>query len=163
MEYENKNESILNLLLPIGLQSFFAIAALLLCVAGGLIYKNVQVKNDVNFEASTVAGYLNTKLQQTATATNVEIRTEEGIQVLILKETYGDADYELRIFCDGTFLKEDFVIEGTPFTLTGGNELLPVEKIEFALSDTNVLYVYATLRGEEEVQVALYLPEGGVK
>lgn len=161
MAHENKNESILNLLLPVGLQSFFAIAALLLCVAGGLIYRNVQIKNDTNFETSTIAGYLTTKLQQTATASNIEIRDEDGTQVLVLNETYGDATYELRIFSDGVFLREDFVIAGTPFSTTSGSELLPANKLEFELSDQNVIYICATLQNAEEVQVALYLPEGG--
>ena len=160
MKNQKKTGHALHSLLPMGLQSLFAVSALILCVISIFLYKAIQEKNEAYFEASTATGYLSVKMQQTATLQNVEIRTENGIEVLAIREDFSGEIYETRIFCAGGYLKEDFVHENTPFVFENGSELISLQAVTFELTDKGVLSVYIIITSGDEIALSYYLPKG---
>jgi len=160
-QYENIG-TIAKPMFLVGLKGFFYSVVLLFCAVSTLFYKVIQERNSVNFEVSTAISYLSVKFQQVSSIENIEIRVEDNITVLIVKENIFDEIYETRIFCDGEYLKENFVHVSIPFSIEEGNEIIPIQEAEFELSENGMIFVRIVNVKNNEFRTAFYFQGGGV-
>lgn len=160
MGQNQKNSSFLNLFLPMGLQSFFALAALLLCLSGGLLYKNIQQKNEQVTNRVTAESYFLTRMQQAQNAGAISVRSEGESSVLVILRAVGGDLYETRIWAAGGALREDFVSASQPFSETGGDEICVMQAAAFELSGALVEARFTYENGA--LGSARFYLEGGV-
>lgn len=160
MRPKRQDDPFLNLLLPVGLQSFFALAALLLCMAGGLLYRSVQQDADAAGQRTTAESYFFTRLQQVGAEDGVAVRREDGKSVLVVSRSYEGVPYETRVFAEDGALKECFVQADQPLSGAGAGEICAVEQADFAMDDTGLVQVRFTYRDGSGSALS-YRLEGG--
>lgn len=132
--HKQKSGLVTGALLPVGLVCVFALCALLMAVLGVRAYQTLQEDVDDEYNSTVVANYLRTKLSQHNRAGAVEIRQENGVEVLIIKDDSGDRRYETRIFVHAGSLREIYISEEQPFTQTGGVAIAQVTSCRFTLT-----------------------------
>ena len=162
MNKQFENITIVKPVVLISLKGFFYSVVMLFCVVSTLFYKTIQDRNSVNFEARVAISYLSVKIQQLASIQDIEVRVEDNISVVIIKENIFGEIYETRIFCDGEYLKENFVHESTPFLVEEGNDITSMREAEFEFAESGVFFIRIVNMKNDEFRIAFYFQNGGV-
>ena len=114
-EEQGKKAFMAGLISMVFLLGIFAVASLFLINIGVQVYKNVVIANNDNFELRTSLSYLATRVRQADQTGMVEIREEDGIEILVLGEENEDGEFETCLYFWDGFLYEHFMEKGGYF------------------------------------------------
>lgn len=125
----------------------FTVAALLLAVTGGRIYKSIADDLDAGYLARTALSYVAGKNRYNG-ACECEIRDEAGTSVLCFSETIDGTEYETLIWFAGGELRERFAEAGAEFNPESGAGVLELEGFSAEL-EGSLLTVSVSAKGAQ--------------
>lgn len=111
----------------------FAVLSLLVVVVGARAYRTIIQTADAAHASRTGMSYLLGKVRGADEAGMLEIRSEDGMDVLALGGVYGGERYETYIYCDGAAIREYFAAADRPFDESYGEEILQAQTLSFLL------------------------------
>lgn len=144
-----------DLLFTLTLFGIFAITALIVVMFGANVYQKTSADMDVNFTARTSVAYLSEKIRQNDTASNISVRTVDGMDALVLTQPLDDLDLETWIFCDGTNLREITIYAGKFVSLQDGEAILDLSSMSIEETEKGLLQF--RLRDMSGVETTLQL------
>ena len=124
----------------------FALMALLTVVLGAGVYRSVVARAQVNHEARTAVAYVTGKLRAHAGEVRLA-KTQDGADMLVLREEIGGRGYETRIYAYGGGLYEVFAAEETKFAPADGQRVAEIDALKVALKE-NLAEISVTVDGE---------------
>lgn len=115
---------------------------ILFCLVGTLLirigiasYEEERAISKEQFDQRTPSGYITNKIRQHNVLYPIEIRKQEGRQVLVLTEEVEGEFYETWIYCLNHKLYEAYVSAGSHLALESGFELMDLEELSFSKND----------------------------
>jgi len=125
-----RQDHMVNIMLPVALLLMFAVSALAVLLFATRVYQSI-VRNSAQDDASRIAlSYVSEKLHRLDAAGKVSLDDLEGQPVLVLEQEHGQSRYNTYIYIYDRELKELFVKEGTPVSLSSGRTVLEVERFD---------------------------------
>lgn len=128
-------------LFTFALFSVFTVCALLVVVIGTSVYRSIAVKEEPNL---TALSYISEKIRQNDHAGSIELGSAEGVQVLMLRQTYASADYITYIYVLGDELKEALVAVDHPFSLSDGQTIMQADSLTMERGPLETLHISVT-------------------
>ena len=129
----------------------FAISSLLLTNVGIQVYHNIVKANNDNFELRTSLNYVATRIRQKDAAESITMTEKDGIPVLSLSYTGGTGyRYEVLIYHYNGSLREHMRLEGDPFELGYGFEMVEIEDFRIQLNGNSLKLTATNHTGESE-------------
>lgn len=159
-EEQGKKAFMAGLISMVFLLGIFAVASLFLINIGVQVYKNVVIANNDNFELRTSLSYLATRVRQADQTGMVEIREEDGIEILVLGEEKEDGEFETCLYFWDGFLYEHFMEKGGYFEPGYGMETFEVESLIMEQKASGQLYFRATGGGGDTEELYITLRAG---
>ena len=143
-----------------GLSKWMMLCLLILfCLLGSTLirvgiasYEETQEASYEQFNLRTPSGYITNKIRKHNAIEDVEIREQEGYQVLVLAEEVEGEVYETWIYCMNHKLYEAYVAEGTKLNLESGFELMELEALSFT-DNGRCLRVHLTTKQQKEYEL----------
>ena len=113
----------------------FVIGSLVLINVGVHVYKNIVENNAENFRLRSSLSYVATKIRTCDGKNQISVREEEGIPVLVLKESKETGEYQTMIYCYDGMLCELYQEVGMEYKLADGLEIM--ELSDFQIEELN--------------------------
>ncbi len=122
----------------------YTLSSLFLSVIGANIYeRNVDV-SETNYNIRTSALYLTEKARQSETAGSIRVDRFGETDALVLSREVSEQIFETWIYVDDGHLCEVLVPAGTEVIPGIGQKIMPLARIDLALSDVNLLEIGVT-------------------
>jgi hypothetical protein len=138
----------------------FAVLSLLVVVVGARAYRTINRTADAAYVSRTGMRYLMGKVRGSDEAGMLEIRSENGVDVLVLGGVYGGERYETYIYCEDGIVREYFAAAENPFDPGYGEEILQAQTLSFSLDGT--VLTISLVDGDGGTHVSsLFLTAGG--
>ena len=150
-----RNTWIANYACILSLLCVFIIGALVMMNVGVHVYKNTIENNAENFRLRASLSYVATKVRQYDTVDSVQVQEEEGIPVLILKETLDTGIYETRIYCYGGRMMELFQEQNLEHHLEDGIEVMELEELSMEMQGKSISLIAKDGEQKEEITLSL--------
>lgn len=120
-----------------GLSKWMMLCLLILfCLVGSILirvgiasYEQTQRASYEQFNIRTPSGYITHKIRAHNAVEDMEIRIQEGHQVLVLSQEEEGQVYETWIYCLNHKLYEAYVTKGSTLSLESGFELMDLENL----------------------------------
>jgi len=157
---KNRSGVVAGIMLPMGLICLFAFCSLALALMGGQAYKQIQAGVDDSFGSTVAASYLRTKLSQNNQPGVVSLRTEAGVDMLVIRTEGAQTVYESRIYVSDGRLMESFVPADDPFS-DNGIKIAEITSCTFALADDGLFSAEIVSVAGAVTPVSFALTEGG--
>ena len=154
-----------SLLFSLLLLLVFVLSAVFLILIGSQVYANIRERNSNSFYSDTASNYIVNKIRQMDAKDSIELRTEEGKQILVIKTNQGTETFETWIYTKDGSLMELFTPTDSGLTIQDGLEILPCYDVSFTLdSKTNLLGITITdTKGESSHTTNLLLRSNNVR
>lgn len=150
-----RNTWIANYACILSLLCVFIIGALVMMNVGVHVYKNTIENNAENFRLRASLSYVATKVRQYDTVDSVQVQEEEGIPVLILKETLDTGIYETRIYCYEGRMMELFQEQNLEHHLEDGIEVMELEELSMEMQGKSISLIAKDGEQKEEITMSL--------
>lgn len=155
---KHRSGVVAGVLLPLGLICVFAFCSLALALMGGDAYRKTNDAIDESYNSTMIASYLRTKLTQNNRAGAIEIRTEHGIDYLVINTENG---FETRIYVYDNMLRESMISQGEqmdavpPYSV----QIAQVESCTFSISDDGLFEAEIVTPGGDVTRLAVALAQ----
>lgn len=152
----------IDVLFPLAVFFAFAASAVMAILLAANIYSSAVTGSERMYNASTALSYIREKVHQNDTVGAVQIEQLEGIDVLILKQTYNEQAYRTYIYAWDGGLRELFSREDLPFDPDNGRYLLDIQGFSCKKVSEQLLEVQCidSDGGELKACIALFSSEG---
>lgn len=129
----------------------FAISSLVLTNVGIGVYKNVVSSNNENFELRTSLNYVATRVRQKDSDGRIDVIDKDGTKALKLSYM-GSSGYEINVYIYhyNGYLREHMCLEGDPFELSYGFEMIEIEDFDMELDGSLLKLSASNHAGESE-------------
>jgi hypothetical protein len=124
----------------------FALLSLVVVIVGARSYRMINAVAERAYVSRTGLSYLLGKVRGADEAGMLEVRSENGMDVLTLGGVYGGERYNTYIYCDGTKVLEYFANADLAFSPDYGEAIFAAGQLRFLL-DNGLLTI--TLADEE--------------
>ncbi|MDD2954828.1 MAG: DUF4860 domain-containing protein [Oscillospiraceae bacterium] len=141
-------------LFALALLCVFALCSVLLVTIGGGVYRDIVAGMDENYALRTSLSYAATKVRQGDREGGVSLRDANGVEALVLEEPLGDRTFETWIYHKDGKLWEVFMEQGGEFDLSGGMEIMEIER--FAFDWENGWLTFTAGDGEAEESLSVF-------
>ena len=141
----------------------FALLSLVVVLVGAQSYRMINATAEEAYLSRTGLSYLAGKVRAADEAGMLEVRSENGMDLLTIASTHADEQYLTYIYCDGTYVCEYFAREELVFSPSYGEEICPAQEMRLTL-ENNLLTISLVDSNGEAHAVSLYLQaakEGG--
>lgn len=141
----------------------FALLSLIVVVVGARSYRMINATAEHAYVSRTGLSYLAGKARGADAAGMLEVRSEDGMDVLTLGGMYGGERYQTYIYCDGTQVREYFAKADLAFSPDYGEAIFMAKQLRFSL-DGGLLTISLTDADGETHDAAVFLQaaeEGG--
>ncbi len=139
----------------------YLVCILFTILIGSRVYENIRARDDGTFCENTVLAYISNKVRMNDRQGAVRVRREEGIEVLVLGQFYGEEEYETWIYTKDGRLKELFSQKGSGISLEDGLDIMECGEVKFTLSEKGLLTV--SVAGGRQAAVLLRSGQTGGK
>lgn len=123
------------------LYGMMILAALLLTVAGGILYKGVTETRTIHDQQRATLAYVQSKVQTADGVHGVTVTDGPEGQALVLAEA--DSNYETRIYVYHGNLMEEFGTHDSAFTPENGTEICAAESFQIRMVGEQLLEIRA--------------------
>jgi hypothetical protein len=161
--FEAENRGGMRGIFLFALLAAFALLSLIVVVFGARSYRMINATAEQAFVSRTGLSYLAGKVRGADAAGMIEIREENGFNVLALGQEIDGVRYNTYIYCDGTQVREYFAQADLAFSPDYGEKICDASELNITLSN-GLLNVTIVDAGGEEHAAAIYLQaakEGG--
>lgn len=129
--------------------SIFAIMSVLLILIGSNVYGKITTSQEINGNNRTILSYITNKVRACQNDGGVYLEEKDGVQVLVIVSSEGDAAYETLIFENNGKLKEATIVVGDEYNLDFGDTLTEISEFSLKLNSvTGMLNVTVGTMGE---------------
>lgn len=132
---KNKRTAGTEVLFALALLCVFAVSAVLLVTIGGGVYRDIASGMDENYTLRTSLSYTATKVRQGDSEGSISLREQDGMQALVVEETWEERTFETWIYHRDGALWELFMEQGGEFDPSGGMEVLEIDRFSFEKQD----------------------------
>lgn len=150
MNNKQKQIHTIDTVFPLIFIVFFGFCALSLVLAGAHIYQNTTDGLKQNYTVRTAAAYLQEKVREYCSDSQIEISSKENRTVLALYEP-GETGYVTYIYVYKGKLRELFTKTGREIVWSSGQELVPVDTFSVKRQKEHLLQIKIGGDGQEEI------------
>lgn len=129
---------------------FFGFCAVILVLSGAHVYQNTTDGLKQNYTVRTAAAYLQEKVREYSSESQIELLSENGRTVLALYED-GDSGYVTYIYLYKGKLRELFTKKGRDIVWSSGQELVSVDTFSVTKQRENLLQIEISGDGQKEL------------
>ena len=142
----------------------FALLSLVVVLVGAQSYRMINAPAERAYLSRTGLSYLAGKVRAADEAGMLEIRQEDGMDVLALSSLHAGERYITYIYCDNSQVREYFARADIEFSPSFGEEICPAGEMRLTL-EQGLLTIVLLDEGGAAHTVSLYLQaaeEGGI-
>ena len=140
----------------------FAAFCMFIMLLGVRAYDSARTSARETGEYRILTGSIRSLIRSEDGFADLSVRTEEGVQVLVLDEPYWDTHYLYRVYVWDGWLRESFTDGEMPFDPELGDRLCPALEMDARLDDRLLTVRLRDARGSwNEVSMALYAARSG--
>jgi len=122
-------------LLPLLVLSLFALCAVAVLLSGADAYRSLSQRDDASYTQRTAAGYISTKIHQTAQKELITVESFGDGSCLCLPSTYSNEKYITRLYCFDGKLCELFTLADILLTPQDGEVIVALDNFSCTQSD----------------------------
>lgn len=120
----------------------FLLSTVFLILIGSQVYQNIRQQNTNSFYSDTASNYIANKIRQLDTLDAVQIRKEDGQEILVITSEEDNTTFETWIYAKDNSLMELYTPANSGLTVDDGLPILPCESLSFSLdAKTNLLTI----------------------
>ena len=119
--------------------TLFAATSLALVLIGAKHYRNVTDTMTRNHQLRTTSSYLAEKIRQNDAEDAITVCDLMGVNALSIKTTTEDAEYITYIYYYDNALRELVVTNSSVFSLSTGQEIIPLEEFNISLLSDSLI------------------------
>lgn len=153
MNNKQKQIHTIDTVFPLIFILFFGFCALALVLSGAHVYQNTTDGLKQNYTVRTAATYLQEKVREYSSESQIEVFSQNGQTVLALYED-GDSGYVTYIYLYKGKLRELFTKKGRDIVWSSGQELVSVDTFSVTKQKENLLQIELSGDGQEELLYA---------
>lgn len=146
---KRRNAWIANYAGMLSLLCMFIVGSLALTSVGVYVYKNIVENNAQNYQLRVSLSYVATKVHQYDTSGQISVEEENGIPILVLRESLDSGNYRTMLYCYKGKMRELFQEEGLSYSLEDGMEVMELDQLKIK-QDGKQIFVEAIENGEQE-------------
>ena len=150
MNNKQKQIHTIDTVFPLIFILFFGFCAVALVLSGAHVYQNTTDGLKQNYTVRTAAAYLQEKVREYSSESQIELLSENGQTVLALYED-GDSGYVTYIYLYKGKLRELFTKKGRDIVWSSGQELVAVDTFSVTKQKENLLQIEIGGDGQEEL------------
>lgn len=160
MNNKQKQIHTIDTVFPLIFILFFGFCAVALVLSGAHVYQNTTDGLKQNYTVRTAAAYLQEKVREYSSTSQIEILSENGQTVLALYED-GDSGYVTYIYLYKGKLRELFTKKGREVVWSSGQELVSVDTFSVTKQKEDLLQIEISADGQEELLYTRIYGEDG--
>lgn len=160
MNNKQKQIHAIDTVFPLIFILFFGFCALALVLSGAHVYQNTADGLKQNYTVRTAATYLQEKVREYSSESQIEVLSQNGQTVLALYEE-GDSGYVTYIYLYKGKLRELFTKKGRDIVWSSGQELVSVDTFLVTKQKENLLRIELRGDGQEELLYTRIYGEDG--
>lgn len=160
MNNKQKQIHTIDTVFPLIFILFFGFCAVALVLSGAHVYQNTTDGLKQNYTVRTAAAYLQEKVREYSSESQIELLSENGQTVLALYED-GDSGYVTYIYLYKGKLRELFTKKGRDIVWSSGQELVAVDTFSVTKQKENLLQIEISGDGQEELLYTRIYGEDG--
>lgn len=160
MNNKQKQIHTIDTVFPLIFILLFGFCALALVLSGAHVYQNTTDGLKQNYTVRTAAAYLQEKVREYGSESQIEVLSQNGQTVLALYEE-GDSGYVTYIYLYKGKLRELFTKKGRDIVWSSGQELVSVDTFSVTKQKENLLQIELSGDGQEELLYTRIYGEDG--
>lgn len=160
MNNKQKQIHTIDTVFPLIFILFFGFCAVALVLSGAHVYQNTTDGLKQNYTVRTAAAYLQEKVREYSSESQIALLSENGQTVLALYED-GDSGYVTYIYLYKGKLRELFTKKGRDIVWSSGQELVAVDTFSVTKQKENLLQIELSGDGQEELLYTRIYGEDG--
>lgn len=160
MNNKQKQIHTIDTVFPLIFILFFGFCAVALVLSGAHVYQNTTDGLKQNYTVRTAAAYLQEKVREYSSESQIELLSENGQTVLALYED-GDSGYVTYIYLYKGKLRELFTKKGRDIVWSSGQELVAVDTFSVTKQKDDLLQIELSGDGQEELLYTRIYGEDG--
>lgn len=154
-QFKGRRSSVMENVALLCLCALFFFLAMGAVVMGVSAYQGVSRVVEENTAYRTALAYITNQVRRADTGGGVSAGSYQGIDALILTESFMGETYITYIYCYDGALRELFVEQGYELEVEAGTELLPLEGMSVTTADGGLIQV--RVRDTEGVEGSVLL------
>lgn len=155
MKFHFKRKHVVDMVFPFALFFVFASSALLVILLAADIYRNTTAMTESNYESRTVLSYMTEKIRQGDENGGVSIGSFDGHDSVIIRQTYGQQNYQTYIYEDEGVLRELFLLEGVEAVASDGRKIMEVHDLELEQLEKGMFRISCTAKEGEKLETVV--------
>ena len=128
-----EHTSRMSILFSLLLLFVFILSTVFLILIGSQVYQNIRQQNTTSFYSNTASNYIANKIRQLDTLYAVQIRKEDGQEILVITSAEDNTKFETWIYAKDNSLMELYTPANSGLTVNYGISILPCESLSFSL------------------------------
>lgn len=150
MNNKQKNIHTIDMVFPLLFIVFFGFCALSLVLSGAHVYQNTADGLKQNYTVRTATAYLQEKVREYSSSSQIEILSKGKQKVLALYEPE-NTGYVTYIYLYKGKLRELFTKKGREIVWSSGQELVSVDTFSIVKQKEDLLQIRISADGQEEL------------
>lgn len=155
MKFHFKRKHVVDMVFPFALFFVFASSALLVILLAADIYRNTTAMTESNYESRTVLSYMTEKIRQGDENGGVSIGNFDGHDSVIIRQTYGQQNYQTYIYEDEGVLRELFLLEGVEAVASDGRKIMEIHDLELEQLEKGMFRISCTAKEGEKLETVV--------
>lgn len=142
MKRKNEKKHVIDFLFPLAV--FFVLAAssvAMVVLASGFYSRQVKESTD-SYSGRTALAYVTEKLHQNDENGAAAAGTFDGMDALVIRQSYGEKDYVTYLYAYDGYLRELFIQDGTKAKASDGRKILETENFEIEEASDGIFHLY---------------------
>lgn len=155
MKFHFNRKHVVDMVFPFALFFVFASSALLVILLAADIYRNTTAMTESNYESRTVLSYMTEKIRQGDENGGVSVGSFDGHDSVIIRQTYGQQNYQTYIYEDEGVLRELFLLEGVEAVASDGRKIMEVHDLELEQLEKGMFRISCTAKEGEKLETVV--------
>ena len=141
MYKSRENQHMIDILFVLSLFCVFAVSSVVIILFGAHIYRSTVSQMDDNYTARTSIAYITEKIRQADEKNAIEIRNENGHQILMMTTMIDDTAYATSLYEYDGWLYELFARTDIELPLDAGQPIMEIHELTFSQISPRLLSV----------------------
>lgn len=155
MKFHFNRKHVVDMVFPFALFFVFASSAILVILLAADIYRNTTAMTESNYESRTVLSYMTEKIRQGDENGGVSIGSFDGHDSVIIRQNYGQQNYQTYIYEDEGVLRELFLLEGVEAVASDGRKIMEVHDLELEQLEKGMFRISCTAKEGEKLETVV--------
>lgn len=155
MKCHFNRKHVVDIIFPFAVFFVFAASSLLVILLAADIYRDTTAMADSNYESRTVLSYMREKIHQADENAGVSIGSFDGHDSVIIRQSYGQQNYQTYIYEDGGVLRELFLQEGVEASAADGRKIMEVHNLQLEQLEKGLFRISCTAREGEKLETVV--------